>query len=279
MFNSMTIPHPTTGNPISFSVPIVQELALQNPNTLPEKYVAAEQDRPSLFHSPQSTDKSIPVIDMSILHHNSKEWEKLASAAQEWGFFQVINHGITGSLMGRMRSVAKGFFQLPREEKLKYAMKNNQGYGQAFVASRDQRLDWADIMFLFTLPVEARDLNHWPTTPQNFRETMDEYAVETQKLGKKLLKVLAQGLGINPNSFIESFGELCGSVRMNYYPPCPRPELVLGLSPHSDGTGITILLQDDECPWEALQVHKSGQWVPIPSIHDALVINIGDFLE
>ncbi|GLJ36466.1 hypothetical protein SUGI_0732310 [Cryptomeria japonica] len=278
MFKSMAITDPITGNPKCFSVPIVQELALQDPNTLPEKYLVPEENRPSVSLSLTYRDNSIPVIDMSILHENTKELEKLASAAQELGFFQVINHGIPGSLMGRMRSVAKGFFQLPMEEKLKYEMKNNQGYGQAFVVSEEQSLDWADMMYLYTLPVESRVLNQWPKTA-NFRETLHEYALETQILAKKLLTVLAEGLGINPDCFVESFGEFSGSVRTNHYPPCPRPDLVLGLSAHSDGAGITILLQDDECSWEALQVHKGEEWIPVPSIPDALVINIGDLLE
>ncbi|GLJ36462.1 hypothetical protein SUGI_0732250 [Cryptomeria japonica] len=278
MFKAMSITDLSTGKPVSLSVPIVQELALQDPHIVPEKYVASEQDRPSLL-LPTCESDSVPVIDMSILHDNPKELEKIALAAQEWGFFQVVNHGIPGSLMERMRSVVKSFFQLPLEEKLKYEMQNNQGYGQAFVASEEQRLDWADILFLFTLPVESRDMKLWPTTPANFRETMQDYAFETKILAEKLLSVLAQGLGIRPSCFVESFGELCAAVRMNYYPPCPRPDLVLGLSPHSDASGITILLQDDKCPWVALQVRKGGEWVSIPSIPDALVINIGDHLE
>ncbi|XP_059077590.1 codeine O-demethylase-like [Cryptomeria japonica] len=66
-------------------------------------------------------------------------------------------------------------------------------------------------------------------------------------------------------------------MRMNYYPPCPKPDHVLGLSPHADGSGITLLLQDDEV--EGLHIRKDDKWVAIQPIPYALVVNIGFFLE
>ncbi|XP_024541844.1 gibberellin 3-beta-dioxygenase 3 [Selaginella moellendorffii] len=59
-------------------------------------------------------------------------------------------------------------------------------------------------------------------------------------------------------------------------PPCPEPDLVLGSSPHSDGVGITLLLQDEV---EGLQIRKNGEWKPVNSMPDAFVVNIGDILE
>ncbi|EFJ17777.1 2-oxoacid-dependent dioxygenase [Selaginella moellendorffii] len=55
-------------------------------------------------------------------------------------------------------------------------------------------------------------------------------------------------------------------------PPCPEPDLVLGSSPHSDGVGITLLLQDEV---EGLQIRKNGEWKPVNSMPDAFVVNIG----
>uniref|UniRef100_A0A0D6R2C9 Fe2OG dioxygenase domain-containing protein n=1 Tax=Araucaria cunninghamii TaxID=56994 RepID=A0A0D6R2C9_ARACU len=284
MFSSMTIPDLSTGKLLSFSVPIVQELASENPHALPEKYVASMDERPIVTENSHASESGgIPIVDMSILQgqhaQRQNELEKLALAGEDWGFFQVINHGISESLMDRMRTVVKGFFLLPLEEKVKYAMQDKQGYGQAFVATEDQRLDWADILFLYTKPLERRLLSQWPTAPSDFRETMEEYVTETQKLAEWLLRLLAEGAGIHPDCFHRSFGEFVGGVRMNYYPPCPRPDLVLGLSPHSDATGITILLQDDQCQWEALHIRKDGEWISVPFVAGALVINIGDMLE
>ncbi|KAK2368264.1 protein SRG1 [Trifolium repens] len=64
---------------------------------------------------------------------------------------------------------------------------------------------------------------------------------------------------------------------MNYYPPCPQPEKVIGLTPHSDGSALTILLQLNDV--QGLQVRKDGMWIPVKPLPNAFIINIGDILE
>jgi len=64
---------------------------------------------------------------------------------------------------------------------------------------------------------------------------------------------------------------------MNYYPPCPQPELVIGLNGHSNAVGLTILLQLNEM--EGLQIKKDGMWIPVIPLPNAFVVNIGDILE
>ncbi|GLU14728.1 hypothetical protein SLE2022_312810 [Rubroshorea leprosula] len=75
----------------------------------------------------------------------------------------------------------------------------------------------------------------------------------------------------------EFFEEGFQSMRMNCYLPCPEPEKVIGLTPHSDAVGLTILLQINEV--EGLQIKKDGKWVPIKPLPNAFIINIGDVLE
>ena len=101
--------------------------------------------------------------------------------------------------------------------------------------------------------------------------------MEVFKLCRKLLSIMAENLGLNPNIFVEIFGESVQAVRMNFYPPCPRPDLVLGLTAHSDGSALTVLLQDDDSV--GLQILHQNQWVSVEPIEGALVINIGDTLE
>lgn len=93
-----------------------------------------------------------------------------------------------------------------------------------------------------------------------------------------ILSLFAENLQLKSNHFKNKFGEdPMMTVRMNLYPPCPRPDLVMGLSPHSDGSALTLLLQDDQV--EGLQVRKNNEWIPIQPIPYALVINIGDLIE
>ncbi|KAF5752211.1 protein SRG1-like [Tripterygium wilfordii] len=92
------------------------------------------------------------------------------------------------------------------------------------------------------------------------------------------MKHIAISLGLKGNVFEEMFGEEVQAVRMNYYPPCSRPDLVMGLSPHSDGSGLTVL-QQAKGGSVGLQILKDNNWVSVQPIPNSLVINIGDTME
>lgn len=111
----------------------------------------------------------------------------------------------------------------------------------------------------------------------NYRETLEVYSVELKHLALKLLDRMGKAVGMDPNDMRVLFEEGHQAMRMNYYPPCPQPELATGLSAHSDPVGLTILLQINEM--EGLQVKKSGVWVPIRPLENAFVVNIGDIME
>jgi len=276
MLNAAVAYKEADGSSKRFTVPIVQELASNQ--LLPERYIRSEDDRSSLLNT--SSQIAIPVIDMELLSGENdcrqKEIEKLAMACEEWGFFQVVNHGIPGSLMEQMKRIAREFVLLPLQEKVEYAVQEHEGYGQAFVFSEDQQLDWSDLLYLTIMPAEKRKMKFWPAKPVEFRKTVEEYAIQVQRLSNQMLYLMAENLSLNaPDRFVHMFGEI--SQSMHYYPPCPRPDLVIGLSSHTDGGGITILLQEDGVV--GLQVRKDGDWIPVLPIPGGLVINIGDMVE
>lgn len=89
--------------------------------------------------------------------------------------------------------------------------------------------------------------------------------------------LIGKALGINSNEIKESLGEGGQSIRINYYPPCPKPENVLGLKAHTDGSALTILLQNNEV--EGLQIKKDGTWISVKPLPNAFIVSIGDVLE
>ncbi|OVA18942.1 Oxoglutarate/iron-dependent dioxygenase [Macleaya cordata] len=92
-----------------------------------------------------------------------------------------------------------------------------------------------------------------------------------------LLELMGRALQIEKELIRELFEDGMQNMRMNYYPPCPQPELVIGLKPHSDAVGLTILLQLNEI--EGLQVRKEGNWIPVKPLPNAFIVNIGDIFE
>ncbi|XP_059071733.1 anthocyanin synthase [Cryptomeria japonica] len=261
------------------SLPRVQTLSESGIESVPLQYVRADLEK-SKPH-----DTQVPVIDLHSLSSPYLQQETIAaicSAAQNWGFFQIVNHGIPLPLTSRMQAVGKAFFDLPLEEKELY--KNEEagspiGYGSKLGYSPDAKLDWGDYYYNVIMPPHRRNMSKWPKQPSDFTEVMDEYSREVYKLSELLMQALSTGLGLkDENSLNEAVGGDKKEIhsRINYYPPCPQPELVLGLSPHSDPNVVTFLLHD-ETP--GLQIRKDGNWVDVQSVPGALIVNIGDAME
>lgn len=73
--------------------------------------------------------------------------------------------------MDKVKEETEEFFKLPMEEKKKFWQTTDdvEGFGQAFVVSEEQKLDWADIFYLITLPHGIRKPHLFPNLPLPFR--------------------------------------------------------------------------------------------------------------
>jgi len=81
---------------------------------------------------------------------------------------QLVNHGMD---LDKFKSDIQDFFNLPMEEKKKLWQQPGdiEGFGQAFVFSEEQKLDWADVFFLTMQPVPLRKPHLFPKLPLPFR--------------------------------------------------------------------------------------------------------------
>jgi isopenicillin N synthase-like dioxygenase len=113
-----------------------------------------------------------------------------------------------------------------------------------------------------------------------YREVSEEYGHEVVKLCELLMRVLSASLGLDEAHFQRALGgDQCGAtLRANYYPRCPQPDLTFGLSPHSDPGVLTILLADEHV--RGLQVRSSaGEWATVQPVRDAFIVNVGDQIQ
>ncbi|KAK7309929.1 hypothetical protein RJT34_07063 [Clitoria ternatea] len=265
-------------NGTSVLVPSVQELAKQPITEVPEQYLRPNQDPPIALNA--TSLPQVPIIDLKmLLSKDVTELQNLHQACKEWGFFQLVNHGMDPLLMENIKRGVKDFLHLPIEEKKQFwqTSQDVEGFGQLFVVSADQKLEWADLFFINTLPSNARNPRLFPNMPQPLRDNLENYSLEVQKLCITIIKHMAIALEIEPKEILDIFKYLSQSMRWNYYPPCPQPENVIGLNPHSDAGALTILLQVNET--EGLQIRKDGKWIPVKPLPSAFVINVGDILE
>ncbi|KAK4710906.1 hypothetical protein R3W88_005419 [Solanum pinnatisectum] len=261
----------------SLLVPSVQELAKQHLTNIPSRYVRSEQESPVI-----SAAASVPIIDLQKLISGDSmdsELQKLHFTCQQWGFLQVINHGVTPSLLEDFKREVIELFKLPMEEKKKLWQQedNFEGFGSIFVVSEEQKLDWSDMFVIVTLPPHMRKVDLFHKLPSKLRGIMEAYSKEIKNLTLIIVCQLAKALSMDEKEMRDLFSDGMQSMRMNYYPPCPEPDRAIGLSPHSDADALTILFQLNET--EGLQVRKDDIWVPIKPLPNALIVNIGDMME
>jgi hypothetical protein len=58
---------------------------------------------------------------------------------------------------------------------------------------------------------------------------VEEYSHETNKLARRLLRLISESLGLEPSVIEDAIGDPSQNITINYYPPCPQPHLTLGL--------------------------------------------------
>ena len=247
----------------------------------------------------------VPVIDLAPLFDGGDAAGSdgvaaaIAGACRNWGFFQVINHGIPAALVERVWAETRGFFALPLAEKRKLlrSKDNPRGYYE-----RELTKNARDLKEVFDfgldpypdlpsdhpqnhLPVDG--YNQWPVGRPAFKATMVAYFKACEGLGHRLMEMFCLGIGAPRDRLAPYFDrDHTSFIRLNYYPledPL-EPELArevtalgdMALHHHTDAGVLTILLQDEV---GGLQVHGQGAWRDITPIEGAMVINIGDMMQ
>ncbi|WJX32452.1 Jasmonate-induced oxygenase 2 [Trifolium repens] len=263
----------------------VQSLSEGCIDSIPDRYIKPPTDRP-FVKSSSYDDINIPIIDLGGLNSDDLDVQnsilkQISDACHDWGFFQIVNHGVSHDLMDKARETWREFFHMPMEMKQQYANSPTtyEGYGSRLGVEKGAILDWSDYYFMHYLPSSVRDYNKWPSSPPSCREVFDEYGKELVKLSGRLMKVLSLNLGLEEKILENAFGgeEIGACMRVNFYPKCPRPELTLGLSSHSDPGGMTMLLPDDQVA--GLQVRKFDNWITVNPARHAFIVNIGDQIQ
>ncbi|CAN6306297.1 unnamed protein product [Urochloa humidicola] len=251
---------------------------------IPERFIRSDDEVQAAVED-EAACEVLPVVDMANLldpELSASETAKLGSACRDWGFFQLANHGVDEAVIQQMKDSTVQFFSLPLGSKNEVAVRPGgfQGFGHHFNDPGTDKLDWAECLLLETQPPD-RDMEFWPTNQPTFRDALDRYSEEMATLARRLLRFMAADLGVSAAALLGAFGGGKGQTAgIHRYPPCRRPEKVLGMAPHTDGFGLTLLLHADAgAPPPGLQVRRGGRWFPVRPVPGALVVNVGDVLE
>ncbi|XP_026397294.1 1-aminocyclopropane-1-carboxylate oxidase homolog 1-like [Papaver somniferum] len=232
-------------------------------------------------YSESSKEFSIPVIDLGDIKKGDDRKRKMIidqviRSCENYGFFQVVNHGVPKNIMDEMLEKVRMFHEQPAEARAAlYARNHNKksSYLSNFDLFQAPSTNWRDTYYCRMAPVPPKP----EEIPIFMRDTIMEYSVQMEKLGLELLEIISEGLALKRNYLKDMECGKGWDFLCHYYPECPQPELTFGITKHSDADFFTILLQDNHI--SGLQVLHKNQWVDVPPVHGALIVNLGDLFQ
>ncbi|XP_015902011.3 2-oxoglutarate-dependent dioxygenase 21, chloroplastic [Ziziphus jujuba] len=221
----------------------------------------------------------VPTIDFNDLSSHNSETSSLIvaktihQACQEMGFFQIINHGISKRAIEDAFDTLGKFFALPSEENKQFLSDDVHKPVRFVNDSQNSR----DFLKLYAHPIEDW-IDSWPNNPADFRDKVGNYAKEVRKLGIDIIRAIMESLGLAPNYLRDKLEKGMQMIVVNSYEQCSPSTNIIGASPHTDHSIITILLENT-FGLEVLDL-KDNEWKIVPAaMEDALIVLVGDHLE
>ena len=237
---------------------------------------------------------TIPVVDLSEFTGEDPKLkesfvQKLGKAYEEVGFVAVKNHGIPSDLIEDLYKYVQQFFSLPADKKKSYEipeLAGQRGY-TSFGKEHAKGSDAPDLKEFFQYGQIVPE-NHplKPEYPDNvsvqevegFNETLYKAYRAFEKSGKSLLQAIALYLGLDEHFFDDKVEEGNSIVRAIHYPPITEePKSAIRAEQHEDINLITLLVGASAGGLEILT--KQNEWVPVTSLEDQIVVNVGDMLQ
>ncbi|RWC33547.1 MAG: isopenicillin N synthase family oxygenase [Mesorhizobium sp.] len=237
----------------------------------------------------------IPVVDVSALGGtdpaaHAATVAKLREIASSIGFLYVSGHGIPEAVSSELIAAAKGLFDLSLPEKMKIYIgnsRNHRGYvpegEEVFAGKTPDRKEAFDLAQ--DLPNDDPDYlagnpllgpNQWPENLPGFREAVMAYYAAAFQLGRRLLRGFSEAVGLEPTALDHLVTKPTSQLRLIHYPFHAGRQDAPGIGAHTDYELFTLLLPT-AAGLEAM--NGSGEWIDVPPVPGALVVNIGDMLE
>lgn len=255
---------------------------------------------PSLAPIRHDAPEEIPILDLARYRAGEPGalealGTQLRHALEDVGFYFIVNHGVSPSLIADTFEAARRFHDQPEAAKLALRInEHNVGY-LPFKSSvtRHSKLNannkpnLVEAFFVKReLPPGHPDLasgtpfrapNRWPDVA-GFRETTMAYCAALEQLGMSLLPLYAVALGLAPDWFDSAFTEPMYTLRLAHYPPHDVvQDNEFGLAPHSDTSFMTLLAQND-IPGLSIRL-PNGHWLDAPGLPGSFLVNGGDLLR
>ncbi|MEP7163095.1 MAG: 2-oxoglutarate and iron-dependent oxygenase domain-containing protein [Ferruginibacter sp.] len=235
----------------------------------------------------------IPTVDLADflstdIKRKQNFVQSLGKAYETVVFVAVRNHGITDELIADLYKYTQQFFSLPLDQKRKYeiaGLAGQRGY-TSFGTEHAKGSDAPDLKEFFQygqMPTEDFVEVKYPANVQvdlvkDFNKTFDDAYKAFQRSGTALLQAIALYLGLEEDYFDQYVHNGNSILRAIHYPPITHePKSAIRAEQHEDINLITLLVGASADGLEILS--RSGEWVPVTSLAEQIVVNVGDMLQ
>jgi isopenicillin N synthase-like dioxygenase len=234
--------------------------------------------------------KKVPTLDIRRYDTDRDAFvAELGAAYREFGFCCISGHGIErGKIDGAYDAFVR-FFALPDETKRKYHVAGSggaRGY-TPFKVETAKDSKHADLKEFWHIGREIpRDSvyadvmapNLWPAEVPDFKTFGYGLYEALDGLGSRVLRALALHIGRPENYFADKTNFGNSILRPIHYPPLTQENIPnVRAGAHEDINLITLLVGASAEGLEVLT--RDGEWLPIITEGDAIVVNIGDMLQ
>ncbi|MDN5923851.1 MAG: isopenicillin N synthase family oxygenase, partial [Xanthomonadales bacterium] len=234
--------------------------------------------------------KHVPTLDIRRYDSDRDAFvAELGAAYREFGFCCISHHGVSRELIEHAYAVFKQFFALPEAVKMQYYVAGGggaRGY-TPFKVETAKDSTYPDLKEFWHV---GRDLpagskyaplmppNLWPDEVPDFQRYGYGLYQALDQLGSRVLSALALHIH-QPEDFFADKTNFGNSIlRPIHYPPIENGDVPnVRAGAHEDINFITLLVGASQAGLEVLT--REGQWLPITTEGDAIVVNIGDMLQ
>jgi isopenicillin N synthase-like dioxygenase len=234
--------------------------------------------------------KKVPTLDIRRYDTDRDAFvAELGAAYREFGFCCISGHGIARQDIDRAYDAFVRFFALPAEIKQLYYVPGSggaRGY-TPFKVETAKDSKHPDLKEFWHIGREIpRDSpyaavmapNLWPTEVPGFHEYGYGLYDALDKLGSRVLRALALHIGESEHYFEDKTNVGNSILRPIHYPPIVQDDVPNERAgAHEDINLITLLVGASAEGLEVLT--REGEWLPITTEGDAIVVNIGDMLQ
>lgn len=237
----------------------------------------------------------IPVLNYADFKNGHKDRfvADVGQACRQSGFMILSGHGVDRNLIDAVFVSAQNFFALDMANKERLSIansKHDRGYAALGSEKLDEKSGLIDQKEAFNVGADLapddpqvlagmpfRGINQWPAGMEEFRETLMEYYTAMERLSVDLHRAIALDLGLEETYFQSLLDDPIAILRLLRYPPSRGVDGDIGAGAHSDYGSITLLMTDGTA---GLQVKPRGsdEWMDVPHVENAFVVNLGDLL-